>query len=191
MKKCSIVEDLLPLYNDDLLQEETKNWVEDHLATCESCAKIARLSKEPMETEKIDSPIDYEKMMKKNTLKISIYQLIFVGHSFFLAMRSSVLMDDFSFILYYTLLGFVTYLFYKRYVIVTIISFVPTYLWHVGYLFTEMDEVLSVGQSTFGELLLNIFYGSFIWAGLNLLFALIGATSGFVPLNLFESGYEQ
>ena len=36
-KDCSIVQDLLPLYAEDLLREETKEYVEGHLAQCEAC----------------------------------------------------------------------------------------------------------------------------------------------------------
>ena len=38
--KCHIVRDLLPLYNDDLLSEESRAEVEQHLKTCEDCANI-------------------------------------------------------------------------------------------------------------------------------------------------------
>lgn len=36
-KTCSIVQDLLPLYAEDMLREETKEFVEGHLAQCEAC----------------------------------------------------------------------------------------------------------------------------------------------------------
>ena len=36
-KDCSIVQDLLPLYAEDLLREETKKYVDEHLAQCEAC----------------------------------------------------------------------------------------------------------------------------------------------------------
>ena len=36
-KDCSIVQDLLPLYAEDMLREETKEYVEGHLAQCEAC----------------------------------------------------------------------------------------------------------------------------------------------------------
>ncbi len=37
MNQCNIVKDLLPLYVEDLVSEDTKCYVEDHLNTCESC----------------------------------------------------------------------------------------------------------------------------------------------------------
>ena len=43
-KDCSIVQDLLPLYAEDLLREETKEFVDEHLAQCEACrAELAAL----------------------------------------------------------------------------------------------------------------------------------------------------
>ncbi len=38
--KCSIVQDLLPLYADNLTSNETNIAIEDHLSECETCAKI-------------------------------------------------------------------------------------------------------------------------------------------------------
>ena len=38
--KCSIVEDLMPLYIEDLLNEETKNDIELHLEECEDCKEV-------------------------------------------------------------------------------------------------------------------------------------------------------
>lgn len=43
-KTCSIVQDLLPLYAEDMLREETKEFVDAHLAQCEACrAELAAL----------------------------------------------------------------------------------------------------------------------------------------------------
>ena len=36
-KICSIVQDLLPLYEEDMLREETKEFVDGHLAQCAAC----------------------------------------------------------------------------------------------------------------------------------------------------------
>lgn len=36
-KTCSIVQDLLPLYEEDILREETKKFVDGHLAQCAAC----------------------------------------------------------------------------------------------------------------------------------------------------------
>ena len=46
-KDCSIVQDLLPLYEEDMLREETKEFVDGHLAQCAACrAELAALKTE-------------------------------------------------------------------------------------------------------------------------------------------------
>lgn len=40
-KNCPIVQDLLPLYHDEVCSEESKLMVENHLTKCEVCKKIA------------------------------------------------------------------------------------------------------------------------------------------------------
>ena len=46
-KDCSIVQDLLPLYAEDMLREETKEFVDGHLAQCEACrAELTALKTE-------------------------------------------------------------------------------------------------------------------------------------------------
>lgn len=172
--RCSIVEDLLPLYNEGLLQDETNDYVEKHLKSCTDCAELGKLSTEPvMEDAVPPSPINHEKMMSKITLRLSLYQIIFVGLSFFLAIRTALLNDSFGFILSYTILGLLTYLFYKNIKIVIVITFLPIFLWSIGTTFTETS--------------FEYIYGSMIVAGLHLLFALIGAVIGWLILQLKES----
>ena len=36
-KTCSIVQDILPLYEEDMLREETKEFVDGHLSQCAAC----------------------------------------------------------------------------------------------------------------------------------------------------------
>ncbi len=42
---CNIIRDLLPLYVDEAVCEETKELVEEHLFTCEECRKEAEMMK--------------------------------------------------------------------------------------------------------------------------------------------------
>ena len=37
---CNIIEDLLPLYVDDAVSEDSRQLVEEHLKECASCRKI-------------------------------------------------------------------------------------------------------------------------------------------------------
>ncbi len=83
---CYIVEDLLPLYNEGLLQEETTHWVESHIKSCKGCQELASLSQEPIDQEPIHSSIDTEKMLRQIHLKLSFYQIILIAISFIFAM---------------------------------------------------------------------------------------------------------
>lgn len=48
MKKisCDIIKDVLPLYLDGIVSEDTKEMVEEHLSSCDSCRKEAELLKQ-------------------------------------------------------------------------------------------------------------------------------------------------
>ena len=41
---CDIIQDLLPLYADDVLSDDSKELVKEHLAECESCSKSLNLA---------------------------------------------------------------------------------------------------------------------------------------------------
>lgn len=43
-KECAIVQDLLVLYEDDCLQEESRKMVEDHIAECQECRQVYEAS---------------------------------------------------------------------------------------------------------------------------------------------------
>jgi|GEM_PF-61789 signal peptidase I len=57
-KICSVVKDLLPLYNDDVLRDESREFVEEHLKECQDCRQFnaemeqLRITPIPEETEK-------------------------------------------------------------------------------------------------------------------------------------------
>ena len=51
MKDCDIVKDLLPLVAEDMASESTKEYVNAHLETCETCRKAYEEMKTPVEAE--------------------------------------------------------------------------------------------------------------------------------------------
>lgn len=171
---CSIVEDLLPLYTEGLLQEETTVWLEAHLEGCVECRKLAETAFDPVMEKQIPSPINNDKMIAKINFRLSIYQIIFVGISFFLAMQTTLLNESFGFILSYTILGLITYLFYKNIKIVITISFFPVFIWSSWELFFDFQSMI----------------GSFSIAVIHLIFALIGSAIGALILKLRESEEE-
>lgn len=175
-KDCYIAEDLLPLYNEGLLQDETAAWLEDHLESCDDCRELAKLSSEPVDNDVVHSSIDNDKMFAKINLKLSVYQILFVALSFFFAMKTSLLNESFGFILSYTVLGFVTYFFYQRLLIVLTIAFLPTFLWSLAQ---SMDESVST---------LDMIWGAAFLALIHLLFAIIGSLVAFLLLKFKKEG---
>lgn len=68
---CYIVLDLLPLYQDDILSEQSKQDVEQHICECEECKKVMDRMKMKIDFQSIDTEI------KNNPLKkIRFYQKI-------------------------------------------------------------------------------------------------------------------
>jgi len=74
--KCSVVQDILPLYADNLTSNETNIAIEEHLSECETCAKyyhdiidIAELQSKPTKDE-ISDVNKIKKLKKRITLKI-------------------------------------------------------------------------------------------------------------------------
>ena len=50
---CAIIKDILPLYADDIVSEDTKKLVEEHLLNCHDCKKELSLLKTDLETPKV------------------------------------------------------------------------------------------------------------------------------------------
>ena len=44
-KECDIIKDLLPSYVDNICSEASKEWIEEHLASCEECRASAEVMK--------------------------------------------------------------------------------------------------------------------------------------------------
>lgn len=67
---CGIVRDLLPLYHDDIVSDETKAAVADHLADCGECsAELEKLGAELPEIKE-SSAARFISMMKRNKLML-------------------------------------------------------------------------------------------------------------------------
>lgn len=69
--KCNISEDLMPLYIEDILSEESKKDMELHLEECENCKKIYNELKEDVNLEyekNIDLKEDEYENLKTDTL---------------------------------------------------------------------------------------------------------------------------
>jgi hypothetical protein len=62
---CRIIEDLLPLYVDDVCSEESKKLIESHVSTCEECHKKLEEMKYSIPKYDIQNNIDDGAMLKK------------------------------------------------------------------------------------------------------------------------------
>lgn len=83
MKDCKIVQDLLPLYADELTSVETGEFIEKHLESCGECRAIRNRCAEPIpQTEGIDEK-QLKKAMRRDARKmawsdIRMFALIFL-----------------------------------------------------------------------------------------------------------------
>ena len=61
---CNIIQDILPLYVDDVVSEDTKNIVEEHLTGCDECKKIAESMQEKIEIKTDETDNKFKKTIK-------------------------------------------------------------------------------------------------------------------------------
>lgn len=97
-KECAIVQDLLVLYKDDCLQEESRKMVEDHIAECQECRwvyeacekmqdiQVQAQTESDLQIQKSASQI-MKKIKRRTTLKavigiVLIVAVIIGGHVF-------------------------------------------------------------------------------------------------------------
>ena len=69
--ECAVVNDLLPLYCDEVVSERTAEILNEHLKECESCKAELEKIKEalPAEKEKTDTREKFRRFMKKHRIK--------------------------------------------------------------------------------------------------------------------------
>ena len=47
-KECQVIQDLFPLYSENLVSPETKGYIENHLAQCSYCRQIWEEINQPL-----------------------------------------------------------------------------------------------------------------------------------------------
>ncbi len=176
---CFIIKDLMPLYSENLLSEETAEWVNEHIKDCEECKKLVEASLAEFNTAPIENPINQELMFKKINRKLSMYQIFFVALSFFLAANTSMLKGSFGFILWYPVLGLLTYLFYKDIKLVFMLSFIPMFIWSFGLNFIDFTKGAYI-DTTFLNFLGTNLISSLFPAIIHFIFAAIGGFIGYL-----------
>ena len=70
---CEIIRDLLPLYQDDICSEKSRNAIEEHIKECESCRTyLKKMEGEiPVETDKIEGTDEEWKGFREFSEKVS------------------------------------------------------------------------------------------------------------------------
>lgn len=72
-RDCSIVRDLLPLYIDDVVSMDTKQFIKEHISECADCQKELALTQRDICTEDMaqtrNNDMEVIKKMKKNIRK--------------------------------------------------------------------------------------------------------------------------
>ena len=76
---CNVIKDILPLYVDDLVSEDTKALVESHLKKCDSCMeeyrKMANVLQMPIEC--VTEPIEkLQKKWRNQKIVITLYTTV-------------------------------------------------------------------------------------------------------------------
>lgn len=179
--ECTIVQDLFPLYEEDLLQLETKQFIEEHLKSCQKCRSIAQQSQIPLPTE-VKPGKNSKKMIRKITVKLTTIQIFFVAIAFILAMGTTIMIDTsgFVFILTYALLGAVAYLFYRSALVAILLAGIPNFLWNCLLYMTDW-----FGEF-YAESLSEALQLSITSVIIHLLFTIIGIIIGFCILKIRE-----
>ena len=92
---CNIIKDILPLYVDGVVSDDTKKMVEEHLDCCEECKKEAEIMKQELNipAEKEASFIkNFKKKWRNKKLIISGLSILLTG---------LILLGAFSFVFHY------------------------------------------------------------------------------------------
>lgn len=74
MNKCNVIKDILPLYAENMVSEDTKEFVKEHLAECAACRAELEQIKKPAEWKADETTVPLKHLKKK--LKIQKIQTI-------------------------------------------------------------------------------------------------------------------
>lgn len=67
--ECNIIQDILPLYAENMVSPDTASYVEEHLKRCEACRKKYERTKEPEQGDRTTDIVPLRKLRKKMTAK--------------------------------------------------------------------------------------------------------------------------
>ena len=75
MNECKIVEDLLPLYAEDLVSEESGAFIREHAANCPGCEKLIQRMK-LLAPEPEPDPEQYKSALRRDSRKMVVKGLL-------------------------------------------------------------------------------------------------------------------
>lgn len=180
MKHCHLVEDLWPLYEEGLVQPQTREWIEEHCASCVHC----RLLQQQVAIEQIpEATVTADQAITRVTRKLQLYQLLLLSISFLFAMNTTLFSEQaFQFILSYFVLGIVVFSFYRSWLLTLLIAFIPS---AIAAIYETAHSYMSISQwwtqeiinyGSVGALVIG-YIGIALFAGtLHSVFTMLGAT---------------
>jgi len=90
MNECKIVQDLLPLYAEELVSQETAEFIGKHCDRCDHCRKLLERSRVVLPVETVDTA-DYQKALKKERTHSAMIGALFASITLLLAFLAAVL----------------------------------------------------------------------------------------------------
>ena len=169
---CDIIRDLLPLYAEDLVSEETAEYVKEHLQTCQTCQKelenmtpkteLAVPASKPAEDMATAKP--FKKIMKK--MNRQFYSLTY------------------ALIIFFIFLGFGwtegENLFYNSLImpIVGVFGYC-VFRWKAIYKLPLLLLAIDLSVAAFGVIAMDL-YSAFMWTLIYGVFALVGVVIAFL-----------
>lgn len=102
MKECCLIQDSMPLYLDGICSDETKEYIAEHLQSCEECKKVY----EDMKTSSVLEPA--AELVQKHLDEVEPLKKIRKNHK----MKNGILLSLLSILL---LLSIVFFCWYKRF----------------------------------------------------------------------------
>lgn len=104
-RDCSIVQDLLPNYIEDLTDEVTNEYIKEHIATCAECQEVLKSMTKEIKIEEINQgkEIEYLKgirrRMKRTITTISIIVIIIAASIIgYICYQSKIEINNYSFL---------------------------------------------------------------------------------------------
>lgn len=163
MKECQIVEDLLPSYEEDLLQPDSKAFVDEHLKHCEKCRKLVADMGKPLPAFEVKSDVrKLQKTIKKSSFMQMLLIVLMAAGAAYSAYGAE---EGLYFILIYPLLGALMYGFYGKMRMPLVIATITTTIFVALIPALEMPTMYDTLQE---------FIGLFIYVPILLLFFMIG-----------------